>query len=247
MDLSGKTAIITGAGKGIGKEIAIRLSELGANIVVNYMSSSKEAIELVNKINTNTCRALAHQGDVRNQNQVQDIVQVTLDKFKSIDILVNNAGITKDALVIRMKDKEWSDVIDINLKGSFNFIRAVSRIMMKQRYGRIINISSIVGVMGNPGQANYAASKAGLIGLTKAIAKELAPRGITCNAIAPGFIQTEMTDNLPIKVKEEYKKNIPLNKFGSPRDVANATAFLASEYGEYITGQVLHIDGGLVM
>ncbi len=247
MELQGKTAIITGAGRGIGKTIAMKLSEMGANIVINDIPISADADKTAEEINNNGRNAIVIKGDVRNTEDVQEVVKGAMDRFGSVDILVNNAGITRDTLIMKMSEKDWDDVLDINLKGAFNCIKSVTRIMMKQRSGTIINVASVVGVMGNAGQANYASSKAGLIGLTKSVAKELAPRGITCNAIAPGFIQSDMTDKLTESVKEQYMSNIPLRRFGTPDDVGNVVAFLASESANYITGQVLHIDGGLVM
>lgn len=247
MELKGKTAIITGAGRGIGKVIALKLAQAGAKIVINDIPSSTDADKTAEEIISNGGDAIVIKGDVRNPNDMQALVDGAMEKFGSVDILVNNAGITRDTLIMKMSEKDWNDVLDINLKGAFNCIKAVTRIMMKQRSGTIINVASVVGVMGNAGQANYASSKAGLIGLTKSVAKELAPRGITCNAIAPGFIQSDMTDKLPEHVKEQYMNNIPLKRFGTPDDVGNVVTFLASKNANYITGQVLHIDGGLVM
>lgn len=247
LDLTGKTAIITGAGRGIGRDIARKLSAMGANIVINDIAASTDADDAAREINEAGGNAICLKGDVRNYEEVEKIIQNTIDKFGTIDILVNNAGITKDGLMMRMSEQDWDDVLDINLKGAFHTIKAASRPMMKQRSGTIVNVASIVGVMGNPGQANYVASKAGLIGLTKTTAKELASRGITCNAVAPGFIRSAMTDKLTDAVKEEYFKSIPLGRFGETEDVANVIAFLASDLAKYVTGQVIHIDGGLVM
>ncbi len=247
LDLTGKTAIITGAGRGIGRDIARKLSSMGANIVINDIASSTDADDAAREINEAGGNAICLKGDVRNYDEVEKIIQNTIDKFGTIDILVNNAGITKDGLMMRMSEQDWDDVLDINLKGAFHTIKAASRPMMKQRSGTIVNVASIVGVMGNPGQANYVASKAGLIGLTKTTAKELASRRITCNAVAPGFIRSAMTDKLTDAVKEEYFKSIPLGRFGETEDVANVIAFLASDLAKYVTGQVIHIDGGLVM
>jgi 3-oxoacyl-[acyl-carrier protein] reductase len=247
LDLTGKTAIITGAGRGIGRDIARKLSSMGANVVINDIAASTDADDAAREINEAGGNAICLKGDVRNYEEVEKIIQNTIDKFGRIDILVNNAGITKDGLMMRMSEQDWDDVLDINLKGAFHTIKAASRPMMKQRSGTIVNVASIVGVMGNPGQANYVASKAGLIGLTKTTAKELASRGITCNAVAPGFIRSAMTDKLTDAVKEEYFKSIPLGRFGETEDVANVIAFLASDLAKYVTGQVIHIDGGLVM
>lgn len=247
LDLTGKTALITGAGRGIGCDIARKLSQMGANIVINDIASSTDADVTTQELIEAGGNATCLKGDVRNFEEIEKIIQKTLDKFGRIDILVNNAGITKDGLMMRMSDSDWDDVLDINLKGAFHMIKAVTRPMMKQRSGTIINLASIVGVMGNPGQANYVASKAGLIGLTKTTAKELSSRGITCNAVAPGFIRSAMTDKLSEEVQKEYFKAIPLGRFGETEDVANVVAFLASDLAKYVTGQVIHIDGGLVM
>ncbi|MBQ4515171.1 MAG: 3-oxoacyl-[Clostridia bacterium] len=247
LDLTGKTALITGAGRGIGRDIARKLSSMGANIVINDIASSTDADEAAEELIAAGGNAICLKGDVRNYDEIEKIIKNTLDKFSTIDILVNNAGITKDGLMMRMSEDDWDAVLDINLKGAFHTIKAVTRPMMKQRSGTIINVASIVGVMGNAGQANYVASKAGLIGLTKTTAKELSSRGITCNAVAPGFIRSAMTDQLTDAVKQEYFKAIPLARFGETEDVANVVAFLASDLAKYITGQVIHIDGGLVM
>lgn len=247
LDLTGKTALITGAGRGIGRDIARKLSQMGANIVINDIAASTDADAAAEELNQAGGNAVCLKGDVRNFEEIEKIMQNTLDKFGRIDILVNNAGITKDGLLMRMSESDWDDVLEINLKGAFHMIKAASRPMMKQKSGTIINVASIVGVMGNPGQANYVSSKAGLIGLTKTVAKELSSRGITCNAIAPGFIKSAMTDKLTDAVKQEYYKAIPLGRFGETEDVANVVAFLASDLAKYITGQVIHIDGGLVM
>lgn len=247
MDLNGRIAIVTGSGRGIGREIALTLAAFGADIVVNDIPASTDADETAKLVQQLGRRAMVVKGDVRNPGDVQAVADAAMELFGRIDILVNNAGITKDNLILRMSESDWDDVLDINLKGAFNMIKACSRPMTKKRSGVIINISSVVGVMGNPGQANYSASKAGLIGLTKTVAKELASRNIRCNAVAPGFIASHMTDQLPDNVKEEYFKSIPLKKFGTAKNIAHAVAFLASDYANYITGQVLHIDGGLVM
>ena len=245
--LNGKTAIVTGASRGIGAEIAKYLAKEGARIAVNYSGSQARAEEVVNEIIANGGEAFAIQASVSDSESVSAMISETMSRFGSIDILVNNAGITRDNLLMRMKENEWDDVINTNLKGVFLCTKAVSRQMMKQRAGRIINISSVVGVSGNAGQANYVAAKAGVIGLTKTTAKELASRNINVNAIAPGFITTEMTDELSEEVKNQMLTQIPLAKLGSPEDVAKAVVFLASEDSNYITGQTLHVNGGMVM
>ncbi|MCP3739060.1 3-oxoacyl-[acyl-carrier-protein] reductase [Rossellomorea sp. BNER] len=247
MSLDGKTALVTGGSRGIGKEIALELARLGANVAVNFAGSEAKANEVVDEIKTMGRDALAIQCNVADADSVQTMVKEVISHFGSLDILVNNAGITRDNLIMRMKETEWDDVINTNLKGVFLCTKAATRQMMKQRSGRIINISSIVGVSGNPGQANYVAAKSGVIGLTKTTAKELAPRGITVNAVAPGFIATDMTDELSEEVKAEMQKQIPLTRFGEPKDIAKAVAFLASGDASYMTGQTLHVDGGMVM
>ena len=247
MNLEGKVALVTGASRGIGREIALELAREGCNIAVNYSGSEAKANEVVDEINGLGREAIAVQCNVSDSDAVQAMVKETIGQFGSVDILVNNAGITRDNLLMRMKEAEWDDVININLKGVFLCTKAVTRQMMKQRSGRIINISSIVGVSGNPGQANYVAAKSGVIGLTKTTARELAPRGITVNAIAPGFISTDMTDQLPEDVRNEMLKQIPLSRFGDPQDIAKVVTFVASESASYMTGQTLHIDGGMVM
>ena len=245
--LKGKTAVITGSGRGIGKAIAMKMASLGADIVINDIPQSEDADKTCEEIKSLGVDSIVVKGDVRNTADVQDLIKKTLDKFGKIDIFVNNAGVTRDGLMLRMSEDDWDLVMDINLKGAFNCIKAAARPMMKQRSGSIVNIASVVGVMGNAGQANYSASKAGLIGLTKTTAKEFASRGIRCNAVAPGFIESAMTDKLPDDVKKEYFKAIPLAKFGTVEDVADVVAFLASDMSAYVTGQVINIDGGLHM
>lgn len=245
--LAGKTAIITGASRGIGAEIARKFAADGAKVVVNYSGSQEKAEAVVADIEAKGGEAIAVKANVADADSVKAMVDETLKTFGSVDILVNNAGITRDNLMMRMKDDEWDDVININLKGVFICTKAVTRQMMKQRAGRIVNIASIVGVMGNAGQANYVASKAGVIGLTKTTARELASRGITANAVAPGFITTDMTDQLTDEVQKTMLGQIPLNRFGDPEDVAKAALFLASDDASYMTGQTLHLDGGMVM
>ncbi|WP_342501983.1 3-oxoacyl-[acyl-carrier-protein] reductase [Bacillus sp. FSL W7-1085] len=245
--LTNKTAVVTGASRGIGRSIAIDLAKKGANVVVNYSGNEAKANEVVDEIKALGQQAFAVKADVSNAEEVQALMKQAVDTFGSIDILVNNAGITKDNLLMRMKENEWDDVININLKGVFNCTKAVTRQMMKQRSGRIINVASVVGVCGNPGQANYVAAKAGVIGLTKTTAKELASRYITVNAVAPGFISTDMTDKLDENVQTEMLKQIPLARFGAPEDISNVVVFLASEGAGYITGQTIQVDGGMVM
>ncbi|MCX7847675.1 MAG: 3-oxoacyl-[acyl-carrier-protein] reductase [bacterium] len=246
LDLSGKVALVTGAGRGIGQAIAVMLAEAGADIAVAEIREELGA-ETVGKVSELGRRARAYAVDVADFAAVHAMVDRVQEDFGHIDILVNNAGITKDTLLIRMGEEEWDAVLRINLKGAFNCTHAVAKLMMKQRSGRIVNIASIIGLIGNAGQANYAASKAGLIGLTKSVAKELASRGITVNAIAPGFIQTKMTEVLSEEVKQGMLNLIPLKQFGQPEDVAKAVLFLCSSLADYITGQVVVVDGGMVM
>jgi 3-oxoacyl-[acyl-carrier protein] reductase len=245
--LQGKVALVTGASRGIGRAVALELARQGAKVAVNYAGSEAKANEVVAEIHEMGGEAFAIQADVSKVEAVDNMVKEVLDRFGRIDILVNNAGVTRDNLLMRMKEEEWDEVININLKGVFNCTKAVTRPMMKQRYGRIINIASIVGVSGNPGQANYVAAKAGVIGLTKTAAKELASRNITVNAIAPGFITTDMTDKLSEEVRGEMLKQIPLARFGEPKDIAGVVVFLATDAANYITGQTIHVDGGMVM
>ena len=245
--LTGKTAIITGASRGIGAEIARKFAAEGARVVVNYSGSKEKAEAVVEEIQGNGGEAIAIKANVADAEAVKAMVDETMKTFGSVDVLVNNAGITRDNLMMRMKDDEWDDVINTNLKGVFVCTKAVTRQMMKQRSGRIVNIASIVGVMGNAGQANYVAAKAGVIGLTKTTARELASRGVTANAVAPGFITTDMTDKLSEDIQQSMLGQIPLGRFGKPEEVAKAALFLASDESSYMTGQTLHLDGGMVM
>jgi 3-oxoacyl-[acyl-carrier protein] reductase len=246
MDFSGKTALVTGSARGIGKAIAARLAAGGAKIVISDVLAEL-AESTANEFIAKGYSALAVAGDVTKADDVAGIMDKTIAQFKSLDILVNNAGITRDTLLVRMSEEDWDRVLNINLKGAFIVTQAAAKIMMKQRSGRIINISSVVGMMGNAGQANYAASKAGLIGLTKSAAKELAGRGITVNAVAPGYIATDMTENLPEAAREAFLNNIPLKRPGTPEDIAGVVAFLASTDAAYITGQVIGVNGGMLM
>jgi 3-oxoacyl-[acyl-carrier protein] reductase len=243
--LKEKVAVITGASRGIGKAAALALAAQGAKVVVNYARSSEAAEAIVQAINATGGEAIAIQADVSKSAEVDNLIKQTLDKFGRIDVLVNNAGITQDTLLLRMKPEQWQAVIDLNLTGVFLCTKAVSKTMLKQRSGRIINIASVAGQMGNPGQANYSAAKAGVIGFTKTVAKELANRGVTVNAVAPGFIETDMTHDLQ---SEEIIKFIPLGRYGKPEEVAGTIRFLASDpAAAYITGQVFNVDGGMVM
>jgi len=243
--LKGKTALVTGASRGIGKAIALKLAAEGANVVINYGQNREEAVKTAAEIEALGVRALTVQADVSSFAQAKELVDRAKQEFGTLDILVNNAGITRDGLLMRMTEQDFDRVIEVNLKGIFNVTRQAVPIMVKQRSGRIINITSVVGLVGNPGQTNYAASKAGIIGFTKALAKEIGSRGITVNAVAPGFIETDMTSALPEKTVEAIKENITLKKLGKPQNVADAVYFLASDLGEYITGQVISVDGGM--
>ncbi len=246
IDLKGKTALVTGGGRGIGREIALRLAQAGCSVAVSDIDATTAA-STAKELESMGIRSLAIEANVALSGSVDSMFKQYLAVFDSIDILVNNAGITRDGLLVRMKEEDWDLVLQVNLKSAYLCCREAARIMMKARYGKIINIASVVGITGNFGQANYAASKAGLIGLTKTIAKELASRSINVNAVAPGFIKTAMTDKLPDEEKEKLVSNIPMKKLGSPLDVANAVLFLASPLSDYITGHVLTVDGGLVM
>ena len=244
--LTDQVSIITGASKGIGKSIAEYFADAGSHVVcVSRTESSLKDVQ--QKIIDKGGKASIYSCDVANHDAVKSLINDTIDNYKKIDILINNAGITRDGLIMRMNESDWNEVIDINLKGAFNTIKAVSREMMKKRSGRIINISSIVGLKGNSGQANYSAAKAGLIGLTKSTAKELASRSITVNCIAPGYIETDMTGEMPTNLKEELSKKIPIGKIGQPHNIASAALFLASDEAEYITGQTISVDGGLLI
>lgn len=245
--LNGKIAVVTGASRGIGKAIAMKFAQLGATVVINYNGSAQKAEEVKQSVIADGGRAVIKQCNVADYDACEAFIKEVIDQFGRIDILVNNAGITKDGLIMRMSEEDFTNVVDVNLKGTFHCIRFASRQMMKQRSGRIINMSSVVGISGNAGQINYAASKAGVIGMTKSAAKELASRGITVNAIAPGYIETDMTNVLSDKVKEETMKQIPLGRLGQTGDIAAAAAFLASDEAGYITGQVLAVDGGMAI
>ena len=245
MSLNGKTALVTGASRGIGRAIALRLAEDGANVAVIYAGSADKAEAVVNEITALGVNAKAYQCNVADSAAVNETVKAVTNDLGKIDILVNNAGITRDGLMLRMKDEDFDAVLDTNLKGAFNMIRACYSGFIRKKSGSIINISSVSGIMGNAGQANYSASKAGVIGLTKSVARELASRGITCNAVAPGFIQTDMTENLGDN--NPLLNSIPLGRMGKPEDIAAAVAFLASDSAAYITGEVLKVDGGLAI
>jgi 3-oxoacyl-[acyl-carrier protein] reductase len=245
--LKGRIAIVTGGSRGIGKAIALELAKRGAKVVVNYVASEKAAKEVVKQITSSGGDALAIQADVSNTTQASDLIKATIEKFDKIDILVNNAGITRDKLIMMMTEKDWDDVQDINLKGTFNCSKAAVKHMMRKRYGRIINITSVSGQMGNAGQTNYSASKAGQIGFTKALAREIAPRNITVNAVAAGYVETDIWAGVPDEIREGILDLIPLGRKGEPEEIAYAVAFLASNEAGYITGQCLAIDGGMAM
>ena len=241
-----KVAMITGATRGIGKQIALTLANEGYNIVLNYRTENDELFQAKNEIESKNVNCLTVQGDVTNFEDCKQMIERAINEFGKVDVLVNNAGITKDMLLARMKEEDFKQIIDVNLVGTFNMTKNVISYMMKARSGRIINISSVVGIAGNAGQTNYSASKAGIIGFTKSLAKEVASRNILINAVAPGFIETNMTDVLKQEVKDEIAKNIPLKRMGTPKDVANVVRFLASEDSSYITGQVISVDGGMI-
>ena len=247
MLLDGRHALVTGASRGIGRAVALAFAAEGASVALNFAGNVAAAEAVRAEIESAGGKAILVPADVSDENAVEDMVKTVTEAFGSIDILINNAGITRDGLLLRMKEEDWDAVLNTNLKGVFLCTKAVSKFMMKKRYGRIVNMASVVGVTGNASQANYAAAKAGVIGFTKAMAKELASRGITVNAIAPGFIRSDMTDVLPDKVKEAMLAEIPLGRAGEPADVAKASLFLASDQAAYITGQVLKVDGGMVM
>ena len=247
MLLDGKTALVTGASRGIGRAIALRLAAEGASVAINYAGNTAKAEETKAAIEAVGGKAALFQADVSDSAQVEPMVAAVTEMFGTIDILVNNAGITRDGLLMRMKEEDFDAVLDTNLKGIFHVTKAVSKLMMKKRAGRIVNMASVVGIMGNAGQTNYAAAKAGVIGFTKSAAREFAARGITVNAVAPGFIATDMTAAMPEKAKEATLAAIPLRRMGEPEDVANAVAFLVSDQASYITGQVVKVDGGMVM
>lgn len=245
--LKDKCAIVTGASRGIGRAIAKKLASLGANIVLNYRSNDEEALKVKEELLSYGVDVFLYKCDISDFNAVEEMIKASKEKFGKVDIMINNAGITKDTLLLRMKEEDFDKVIEVNLKGVFNCLKAITPVMIRQKCGKIVNLSSVVGLVGNAGQVNYAASKAGVIGMTKSLAKEVGSRGITVNAVAPGFINTDMTASLSEKVKEEASKNIPLKRLGDPEDVANLVGFLASDAANYITGQVINVDGGMVM
>ena len=246
-DISGKVALVTGGSRGIGKAIALQLASAGADVAINYSSREEEALEVKKEIEAMGRKAFVIKANVASMEETENMISEVAKELGSLDILVNNAGITKDNLLIKMKEEDFDKVIDVNLKGTFNCIKCASKLMIKKRQGRIINMASVVGIVGNPGQANYCASKAGVIGMTKSLAKELAGRNININAVAPGFIDTDMTKVLKDEAKDAMVKNIPLGRGGTPEDIAKAVLFLSSSLSDYITGQVINVDGGMVM
>ena len=241
-----KTVLVTGGSRGIGEAIVLKFASLGANVIINYVSSESKANELAKRVQELGGQSLVVQGDVSNFSESQNMIEKAIEEFGTIDVLINNSGITRDNLMLRMSEEDFDQVINVNLKGTWNMCKNITRHFLKNKSGSIINITSFVGSIGNPGQPNYVSSKAGIIGLTKSLAKEFGSRNIRVNAVAPGFIETEMTDKLPDDVKTTYQKQIPLNKFGTTQDVANACAFLASEDASYITGQVINVNGGMI-
>jgi 3-oxoacyl-[acyl-carrier protein] reductase len=246
LDLTGRVAIVTGSSRGIGRAIALRLASQGAKVVVNYHSSEDAAQEVVGQIEAEGGQAMAFQADVKEANEAKGLIEAALDAYGRLDILVNNVGITRDTLLMRMKEEDWDIVLETNLKGTFNCTKAAQRPMIRQRYGRIINITSVSGIAGQVGQANYSASKAGMIGFTKAVARELGARSITVNAVAPGYVPTDQTADLPQELIEYILELTPLRRAGTADEIANAVAFLASEEASYISGQVLGVDGGMM-
>jgi 3-oxoacyl-[acyl-carrier protein] reductase len=247
MDFTDKVAVVTGSSRGIGRAIALRLAKGGAKVVINYRGNESAANKVIDQIKAKGGQAMAIQADVSQPAEAQTLMDAAKKEYGRIDILVNNAGTTRDTLIMRMSEEDWDVVIDTNLKGTFNCVKAVSRQMIRQRYGRIVNITSVAGIAGNAGQVNYASAKAGLIGLTKTVAKELGGRGITCNAIAPGLVPTDLTASLPQDLVQTAVERTPLGRIGTPEDMAEAVAFLASDKASFITGQILAVDGGLAI